>query len=241
MCAYFFSTKHIQNDVSLDKAGIVIKDMITNASFQTFPEEVRNQYQYKSSSPIHTQIIKELTIAARNKLLDVKAIDKEISVAFSLGVVASLSSFIPFNWLIMPMAFIYTGYLAKERDAAYAEYTDSLAALHRCCDWAVNNDGTTQDDMNLGHVQSMLNLLSQVMTQEQLKGVIKNELEGGFLATINITDEVKKDTLDYKIYGYDQGGSISAILTEVGSYMKRLLTKAATDTMVYLNISAATR
>ncbi len=241
MCAYFFSAKHSQDNVSLGKDDIDIKTMITSPLFKTLPESVRARFQFNPNSPNHTNIIKELTIAARNKLLDVKAIDKEISVAFSLGVVASLSSFIPFNWLIMPMAFIYTGYLAKERDAAYAEYTDSLAALHRCCDWAVNNVTTTQDDMNLGHVQSMLNLLSQVMTQEQLKGVIKNELEGGFLATINITDEVKKDTLDYKIYGYDQGGSISAILTEVGSYMKRLLTKAATDTMVYLNTPAATR
>ena len=241
MCAYFFSAKHNPNDFQLEQDDIGIMNMIASPLFKKISKDLPASYQYNSSSQTHTNIIKELTNAARNKLLDVKAIDKEISVAFSLGVVASLSSFIPFNWLIMPMAFIYTGYLAKERDAAYAEYTVSLAALRLCCDWAVNNESSTQGDMDLAHVKSMLNLLSQVMTKKQLGGVIRDELEKTFFDTINITDEVKKDTLDYKIYGYDQGGSISAILTEVGSYMKRLLTKAATDTMVYLNTPVATR
>ncbi|HBI22351.1 MAG TPA: hypothetical protein DDY37_07210 [Legionella sp.] len=242
MCAYFFAVKHSPNDVQLDEDSVTTKNMITNPSFKQFPDEIRSRYHFDREFPNHTNIITDLTNTARKKWLDVKAIDKEITVAFSLGIVASFSSFIPFNWLIAPMALIYTGYLAKERDTAYAEYTQAMQSLHRCCDWAVNQVSTTQGDMDLDQVKSMLGLLSQVMTKAQMEGIIADQFENEYFNTIGFNDEsdaVKKETLDYKIYGFDQGGSISEILTKLAGSLKQMLTKAATEAMVYLNTPAA--
>ncbi len=256
MCAYFFAAKHESKSFELDQTGLETKNMIINPSFKGFPDPVKNLYKFNASE-MNINIIKELTFNTRNKLIDLKAIDKEISAAFTLGIIASFSSFIPFSWLLAPAALIYTGYLAKDRDAAYKEYEESLASLHRCCDWAINNGTeTTQKIMEDDAVKNMLRELSLAMTIEQMKDIIADGMEPTYFKTLaspeqNITDEdllkeayklydqKKEQTLNYKLYGYDQGGSIAGVLMKMAVYLKQVSTQAVKDAVVYLSNATA--
>lgn len=238
MCAYFFKPESEYQPFMpvLTHEQTQIRDMITHPHFETFKQSLQGTYTFNAGNPQHLPIIVHLTDAAQKKLHEVKAIDKEISATFALGLLSSISSIIPFNWLLAPAAWMYTGYLAKERDTVYAEYTESLRQLHACCHWAANNGQATTDEIiALPQVQSMLAFLSEVMTTTQMADILADQHEATFFGSLRVPDAAKVETLHYKIYGYDQGGSITGILTKIAGYAKQTLTKAVTDALVYLN------
>ncbi len=231
MCAYFFKVSHPVLNNFNSPAHKELKDMVTSPLFQQLPESVRTDIKYKfdKNNPDHQAILRDCTRIAKEKLLDCKATDKEAASALMLGIVAQATGFLPFNWIITPLAFMYSGYLIKERIPAYEEYTESLETLHRCAAWALNNSYTTADDMNNEAVQAMLNVLKEVMTKEQLKDIIVDGgLENDFLASIDDElDAEKQQNFEYKIYGYKQGGSLTAIATQIGIYVHKALNEFA--------------
>jgi len=217
MCAYFFK-------VSLDHAVNDQKPNEERQSFKNDSQESKYLYTFDRTKSEDIDLIKYCTLTAQQKLLDCQAADKEAATLLAIGLITFSTGFIPFSWVIAPLALVYSGYLMKERSSAYDEYTAALEDLHRCADWALNHESTTQDDMNNDTIKSMLSLLKQVMTTEQLKAIIVDgDIENEFISSIKnneVNDEDKKKTLTYMIYGYNQGGSLSDVALKIKDYIQ---------------------
>ena len=241
MCAYFFAAPRVVHTDFTSDAHKTLKTTVTSPLFSQLPESVRLNEQYKfNRTPAQLAVIKDCTQIAQQKLQDCKAVDKEAALALAFGVAALATGWLPFTWIIMPMAFIYSGYLIKERAPAFDEYTKSLKDLVLCAQWAINNEYTKQADMEAPEVEEMLNLLQQVMTKEQLKDlIVDGPLEDNFINTIAMSDEDKEKTLEYKVYGFEQGGSLSAIATKIGSYIHNVMSELAGKCVDYVRPSPA--
>lgn len=260
----FFPVSSQVNTNFTSKEHIELKEMITNPLFNQLTElssDTKALYKFDGKNIAHLNVIKDCTRIAQQKLEDSMAIDKKAALSFLFGVVAQATAFLPFSWIIAPLAFMYTGYLIKERIPAYDEYTQSIDNLVRCADWALNKTDTNSEDINLDDIKEMLKLLKQVMTKEQLKGVIVDgDLENEFLATalieekllttnytpeefgaaLEFSDVEKQKTLAYTVYGYMQGGSLAAMATKIGSYLQVMLRQAAATSYQYLSEMSAT-
>lgn len=250
MCAYFFAVSRPANTDTPSPEHLKLKAMVTDPErFKTateyMPVDIANTFNFDRNNSKHLDILKDCTRLAKQKLEDSMAIDKEASVFSAVGVLA-MAGFLPFSWALTPLAFMYSGYLVKERTTAYDEYTTSLDNLVACTKWALNSNRTTQDDINHVDVQSMLDLLKQVMTIEQLKGVIFDPLETEFFAKLlgakdaTTYDNEKKETLSYAVYGYQQGGSLTALIAKATSYLQVAAREAATVAYKYLSDASFT-
>lgn len=260
MCAYFFAIPRPVDTQLTSPEHIQLKEMITNPLFNEFTKkapDVKAAYKFNNQNEAHWNVIKDCTRIAQQKLEDSVAIDKEAALVFAIGIAAT--SFLPFGWIISPLAFMYCGYLVKERIPTYEEYTQSLDNLVRCASWALNNDDTTQADIDNADTQAMLTLLKQVMTKKQLADIIVDNLENKFFATALIEEKLldtnhtteqfkaalersdveKAKNLVYNVYGYKQGGSIAAMVAKVASYLQTVLRQAASACYEYISTAPA--
>lgn len=269
MCAYFFAVSRPVNTDFTSEEHNKLKKMITNPLFNELTQlssETKVKYTFDRENISHLNVIKDCTRIAQQKLEDSVAIDKEAALAFLAGV-TSMAGFVPFSWVITPLAFIYCGYLVKERIPAYEEYTKSLEDLVRCAAWALSDVNQIQANMADKDIQNMITLLTQVMTKKQLGDIIvdspiedaffvaalkKEELlsvdfvldsstKDVFDAAFKKSDTEKQKNLSYTVYGYKQGGSLAAMATKIASYLQVMLRQAAATSYQYLSeMSAST-
>ncbi len=235
--AYFFKVVHKVNDDFKSSDHIKLKNTVTSPLFEQFSKEVKESKDYKflNTNQKHLDVITDCTRIARQNLLDCKATDKEAALFLMLGIAAQATSFVPFNWILAPIAYLYAGFLIKERIPAYKAYTESRDNLVRCAAWALNNEYTTSDDMNKKPVIEMLDLLKTIMTKKQLAYIIVDgPLEKSFLQTIDITDEEKERTLEFQVYGYGQDGSLATLAISIGSYIQAVMKQIASQCMDFV-------
>lgn len=256
MCAYFFAVKRpavTEETLDTKEKRLKLQTRVTNPdTLQVLLDANLPDATFSQNTQEHMALITHCTTMVKEKLEDVIAADKEAATFLILGMTAT--AFLPFGWVISPLALMYSGYMIKEREPAYADYNAALETLKNCAAWALKNDSTINDPTINGNpeITAMLKTLQDVMTYKQLDGIIPDgEAENVFFATklfevglitpenlaslkgtgkakrpewlqtaMNTADEAKQKTLKYKMYGYQQGGSLAAITVKMLTFIR---------------------
>ncbi|WP_133127967.1 hypothetical protein [Legionella nagasakiensis] len=190
--------------------------------------DYQGKVPFNPDDPQHTTLLTDCSRSVREKLHGLQTIDKKIVIGFSLGVLAfGLSWILPLS-IVAAGAFAYAAYQWGRRQQAYADYTQALENLVKCCIWTL---GDVKQERVIDHpaVKEMIDTLAPVTSAQQLRDFIDDRVEDGF---VERAEETKRNTelldqhlnqeqadLYYKIYGYQQGG-VLAILKGIGYAIK---------------------
>ena len=195
--------------------------------FAASVEHSQRLTQYDTSSILfnavdsaHTQLLADCTLAVKQKLSALQAVDKKVLIGFSVGTAAfALSYLLPFGTIALG-AFAYGAYQLGQRERAYIEYKNALENLIGCCKWSL---GTVADKtiINNGCIRDMIITLAPLTNELQLRDYIDDKYEDVFMkqadttkahtSVMNYPLNQEEATLYYKIYGYEQGGAMAML------------------------------
>ncbi|WED43786.1 hypothetical protein [Legionella cardiaca] len=172
------------------------------------------QITFNPKDTAHTKLIDDCTRLVKEKLTALQAMDIKITTSFSLGTIAlGLSWFLPLS-LLAGGCFAYGAYQMGQRKYAYAEYTEALENLARCCHWTL---GEVRDEsiLNNPSIEEMRKVLAPLMNEQQLRDFIDDKVEDKIIEEAETTKQdttffehrlnPEENQLYFKIYGYQQG------------------------------------
>lgn len=153
------------------------------------------------------------TEALKNKLSELQNLDKNIIAGLAVGTTAfALSSLLPFGVSASIAGFGYSAYYIGKREAVAKEYRAALSDAVKCLTWALSQ--VTNDSHQCQQVNELFDVLSPLMSEDQIRDVIDDQVEEEFVEkaknqTVDLFDRPlnkQEKALVYGIYGYKQGG-----------------------------------
>lgn len=155
----------------------------------------------------------ESTITFKNKFDELQDLDRNIILGLAIGTTAfALSSLLPFGVPASIAGFGYSAYYIGKREAVAKEYRVALSDAVKCLTWALSQ--ATVDVQECQQVDALFEVLSPLMSEEQIRDAIDNQVEEQYIIKANDKLVVLFDrplskqekALVYGIYGYEQGG-----------------------------------
>ena len=182
----------------------------------------RDEMLFSVDNDAHLAKVRECTAALNEHLPTLQNRDKHIAIGFGIaGVALALAAVIPFGLTIAISGVAYGAYFLGGRDDPYNKFNVALEELAHCCDWALS-DLSNPTKVKHDDIQAMLATLLPFVTEKDLITIMGSEDEANklirALQSLN-TQEVlaapyqlaTKDTVNYHLYGYQQGGSLASL------------------------------
>jgi len=199
-------------------------DFLWNAMYSN------NKTTFNLMNTDHTDLLRVCTDLQAEKLKQLKAIDLQLAIGFSIGIAAFVLSFIFPVALFTIAGFAYGSYQLALRQHMFNEYSQSLDNLMNCVKWStgVVSNRDAQPILASKIILNMLAGLIPITTEQQLYDVMDDKIEKQALASaiqkahedgdatfadIKLDEHQKK--LYYTVYGFEQGNAVQ-VLTGIG-------------------------
>ncbi len=186
------------------------------------------RFSFKPDNPDHIKLISQCKDLLLQKLNDLHAIDIKMLAGFTVGVAAfALSWLLPFTAVAIA-GFAYGAYQLGVRQHAYKEYSDTLETLKDICNWTLNDSNMQVEALNQTMknqtICEMAEVLTTLMNEEQLRAVIRDDIEEVYVNQAHQNDEedvrvqgyklldaTQTKNLKFAVYGMEQGGILDIL------------------------------
>ena len=191
----------------------------------------------------HLTRLRECTAALNEHLPVLQSRDKHIAIGFGIaGVALALAAVIPFGLTIAISGVAYGAYFLGGRDDPYNKFNAALEELAHCCDWALSD--LNSHKICHENVKAMLKTLAPFVTRDDLITIMGSESEANrvinALEILNRHEQddhhasettqnlpkptpyqlATRDTVNYHLYGYQQGGSLASLGHVIAIYFQ---------------------
>ena len=216
--------------------------------------------RFDLNNDAHLSRISECTAALNEHLPILQSRDKHIAIGFGIaGAALALAAVIPFGLTIAISGVAYGAYFLGGRDDPYNKFNAALEELAHCCDWALSDFNSHK--ICHENVKAMLKTLAPFVTRDDLITIMGSESEANrvinALKILNSHEQdvhhapettqnlpkptpyqlATRDTVNYHLYGYQQGGSLASLghviliyLQTAYSYVCNLISEAFNKT-----------
>ena len=137
----------------------------------------------------HADFIKGCTTLLQQKSKALKELDQTIMGSIVLGVVASSLSFLPLVGYLSWAGWGSAMYHLSQRSLAYAEYQEALKLSVACCNWSLGPQekrvNPKEELQTSPIIRNMMVTLYPVLTPIQIRHLVANDIEEGYIAELN--------------------------------------------------------
>lgn len=208
---------------------------------------LNDEIAFNLNNDAHLAKVRDCTDVLNTYLPILQSHDRHIATGFGIAIAAlALSAVIPFGLTIAMTGVAYGAYFLGKRDVPYNQFNAALEELAQCCDWALS-DVTDKSKFDNEHIKNMLNTLASFVTKDDLITIMgsADEAQKVIEALHELHEQEQndayqlatKESVNYHLYGYQQGGSLASMANvariyfqKAASFLWALITNAMSKT-----------